>query len=238
MGVCYYVIALDHKRAFDLDKGGWSEGLGDLLHLAARTNTAPTREEFDRALVASWCDELSVEDFEKERRLKRAWFQPAALILDAEAGVYISERQYDEEARAYAATPERALELARHDRAYALRVAARLWAFCETYGPWSNFRLINDCGDLPWWDDQWHDPFVWEDFQAGKPPAPAGPGLDLRTVKIADWREETIYSTVELNPRAALPLREREWSGWLCVDSRFNAADGAVEAAPHRLGDW
>lgn len=251
MGICYYVIALDHKRAFDLDKGGWGSPLGELIDLASQANQAPSRAEFDAAIQRTWCNELSVEEYEKERAKWWAkseearvsgynWFNPENFVFDELSGLYVSTRQYDEDAEKYTASPARALELARRDRAYALRVADRLWRFCEAHGPWSNLRVLNDSGDLPWWDDQWVDPHVWQKAlqEAPLPPKAAGPPLDLSKIKLADFKDTPLYSTLTIPATPSVPVRERKWSGWLCVDSRFNAAEGAVEAAPVRLGDW
>lgn len=155
MGICYYVISVEHKVVFDLDKG-WGRQEAEKRDLAAvidqlrLTRALPDRDVFDRAIRDTWRSwaELSKEAYDMcaaapERHL---YWRAERWVWDEEGDCYIIRNAWSGREDP---TEAEALEKAREDRAYVQRVADRLWAFCEKYGP--QLELISDGGDLPWW---------------------------------------------------------------------------------------
>ena len=133
MGICYWVLAPDHKTAFELNKG-----FGE-LDLSTLTRKAITKSVYD-VWCGSWEESGAPDDGD--------W------VLDAERGMWLMRTWWfpeGEEGRREGGLPSDAwvLAQAKEAREYAARVAAWLWSFCETYGP--NLKLVNDCcDDIPW----------------------------------------------------------------------------------------
>jgi len=157
VGVVYYLVSLEKKLAFDLGKsGGHFFGNLDLLGAGA----PKTVEECVEKFRAGWLNfrELTANEYEaraaEARTQPRPWFKPNDWVFAPEFERYIKLRDDYRQER----TLEEAVAEHRESVEYTRRWAERVWAFVEdprvAGGDWTKLEVINDCGDLPWWDEE------------------------------------------------------------------------------------
>lgn len=126
MGIDRYVVCDADMTSFELGKGAWFE-----VPL-----NRPTRAAFDLAVRKAWCtDELDAHEVAAGRQ----WAPiDHRIVSDGMLTILVHKDKTDEQA----------IKVAYRARAYAARVAAKLWAYCEARN-WKGLRHVDDCsGDM------------------------------------------------------------------------------------------
>ncbi len=193
MGVDYYLVCNESRRAFDMGKSGasfmhdWPEN---------REEWPASLEALEEAMRKGWLgyEEMTADDFEAEMAEKRdtdkrgapCYFRPEAWVWVDEFSRYIRHNPVSGRA-----DPPLVERIADHRDALAhLKTwAADVWAFVNDplVGGWQNVEVLNDSGDLPWWD---YDSRAWfcvgTRYTADKATLPRR--LDTPPVRSLEWR--------------------------------------------------
>lgn len=207
MGIDYYLVANEPRLVFDLGKNGgcWIPNSGILGERAPKTP-----EECRARVLAGWLDGdmRTPDELEKQAeriRLSKYGNRDEATVWRT-AWVFVEEfGYYIRRSLVFGNAPLPPLEqrIADHREAVAhtTQWADDLWAFVNdprVGGDWTKLEVVNDAGDLPWWD---YD---------GKPWYQIGSRYSTDRGRVIRLDDEPPNTTIELN----VPLTLKQVEDW------------------------